>query len=64
MIKILLEKSDKQIETLVVIPDECGDSMWDKVLAQDAKSFNLQDGENESPASTKNEVEIKRAVKN
>ena len=64
MAKTLLEKSDKQIEELVVIPDECGDSMWEKVLAQDATCFNLQNFEKESSALRKKEIEIKRLVKN
>lgn len=47
---VLLIKDDsketpKEVAEDVVIYDECGDTMWDKVLAQDSKVFNLQQPE-------------------
>ena len=30
-------EKDKQAEELIVIADECGDSMWDAVLGQEVK---------------------------
>lgn len=34
MKKDLKKKESKQVDEDIVIPDECGDSMWDSVLAQ------------------------------
>lgn len=37
MKKDLTDKKDNPADEPVVIPDECGDTMWDAVLEQDIK---------------------------
>lgn len=39
------KETPREVAEDVVIYDECGDTMWDKVLAQDSKVFNLQQPE-------------------
>ena len=44
-------KQDKMIDEPVVIPDECGDTMWDKVLLQDEIKAALNNSVNNQQAS-------------
>lgn len=55
--------NEKNTETAeaVVIPDECGDSMWDEVLQQNVKVCQLTEGpENKFSIIQKMEVKATR----
>lgn len=45
LIKDVSKETTEEVIEDVVIYDECGDTMWEKVLAQDSKVFNLQQPE-------------------
>lgn len=38
----LINQNDKPADDLIVIPDECGDSMWDAVLEQQVKACDVK----------------------
>ncbi len=39
MEKDIILISDKPAGESIIIPDECGDSMWDEVLNQEVKTY-------------------------
>ncbi|WP_153800299.1 hypothetical protein [Foetidibacter luteolus] len=45
MKKNLSESKETPAEELVVIPDECGDSLWDAVLQQEEKKQDAKTSE-------------------
>jgi hypothetical protein len=42
MKKDLINEKEKPAEEPIVIADECGDSMWDAVLQQEAKACDVK----------------------
>lgn len=42
MNKDLSEAKNKSADELIVIPDECGDTMWDAVLQQEVKACDVK----------------------
>lgn len=39
---LTLEKINEILPEEIVLPDECGDSLWDKVLEQEEKKSSLE----------------------
>ena len=39
----LIHPKDKPADELIVIADECGDSMWDAVLRQEVKADDMKE---------------------
>ena len=39
---LTLEKTDEILSDEIVLPDECGDSLWDKVLEQENSKPSLE----------------------
>jgi len=38
----LIHPKDKPADELIVIADECGDSMWNAVLRQEVKAYDMK----------------------
>jgi hypothetical protein len=39
----LIHPKDKPADELIIIADECGNSMWDAVLRQDVKAYDMKE---------------------
>ena len=56
-------KIEKQAEELIVIADECGDSMWDAVLGQEVRACQITK-DIDIPETLLNKIETEQAVEN
>jgi hypothetical protein len=57
------EENNTQKEDPIVIPDECGDSIWDAVLAQEVKACQIAKAIH-NPDALINKIETEESVEN